>query len=493
MRSTYLTGFILGLICSFGQPPFNYVFPSLCSIALFLLILDNIKVTKQAILYSFFFGYGYFIYSHHWLIESFLAYGNQFLWLIPIAILVIPAAFAPYFALMGFLIHKYAKQNIIVIAFFWLFTEYLRSYGYIESPWLLIGYVWSDSEIVSQSVSAFGIWGLSFLTIIWAASIYSLVLSFNHPKHFTSVILAIISFIGCYTYGEIHLSSPLTTQKERVRVIQPNIDNNVFSRINKRYENLDKIIELSKEAKFKNIHFIVWPEGAHEFNGDKSFFEMVAKIIPPRAKLILNASRVQQIPEKHWNSMFVINHTGEVVDYYDKSHLVAFGEYIPLRYFIPFIQKITPGAIDYERGNLLTSMHVKPPFMPSICYEDAFPEFTTSNFTWIVNITNDGWFGTSIGPYQHLSIAKFRAIEHGVPMIRAALTGISAIIDAHGRIIKHIPLMTEGVIDTVIPPYITHFTYFHTLSLYSLILLIVTMIVLEKFLSKRLKNYSSIF
>ncbi|MGB4191775.1 MAG: apolipoprotein N-acyltransferase [Rickettsiales bacterium] len=488
MKKLYFVSFLLGLICSFGQPPFNYILPSLCSLALFFYFLESLKKTKEVFWFSFLFGYGYCFYSHHWLTESLLAYGDQFLWLLPIGIFFVPAVFAPYFALTGYLINKFAKGNILATAFIWLVCEYFRSYGYIESPWLLIGYIWSDSEVIRQVVSIFGIWGLSYLTILWAGAIHGIIQTFYGKDYFAIICVALLSYIICYSYGYYHLKdSPLTAQKAKVRIIQPNIDNNVFSRMNNRQQNLEKLMFLSQDAGEKEIDYIIWPEGAHEFNVDNQFQMLVKTIIPKDGFLIFNSSRTDKNITKYWNSLFVLNHKGKIVSYYDKMHLVALGEYIPLRRFLPFVNKIAPGSADYSRGTTQKIINVIPPFLPSICYEDAFPEAPPLRyFTWIVNITNDGWFGTSIGPYQHLSIAKFRAIEQGVPMIRAALTGISAIIDSFGNIVHHAPLLTEAVIDSTLPPYITDFTYYRTYGNRCLILLMLFTAYLEKFIQLRI-------
>lgn len=475
VKKNYFIAFILGLICSFGYPAFSYVLLSLCSLALFLYLLIDIKTAKQATWFSFSFGYGYYLYSHHWFNESLLAYGNELLWLMPFGLLLIPAFFAMYFALAGYLINSFAKDNIFIIALIWLAMEFTRSYAYIEFPWLLIGYIWSFSDVISQSVAVFSIWGLSFLSIIWMGAIYAVIqiIKDKNYKNYYVIIVAFISFVACHIYGYHRLNNPpsLVNQDVNVRVVQANLDKNIYSRINNRYENLMKHISLSEDAREKDIDYIIWPEGSHEYNLDRHLLNKVKYIIPPDGGLIFNSTRREKNSRKHWNSLFLVDHLGEIIDYHDKIHLVVLGEFIPFRTILPFINKITPGGTDYSPGKKLKALDPRHPFLPSICYEATFPDTTEEKFTWIVNITNDGWFGSSIGPYQHLAISKFRSIEQGVPMVRASLTGVSAIIDSFGRIMKHLPLLTEGILDSSLPAYVADYTYYRKYGYYSVICL----------------------
>ncbi len=483
MKKLYLIAFILGLICSFGQPPFNYAIASLCSLSLFFYLLNTIKNTKQIIWFSFLFGYGYYIYSYHWPSESVLTYGDQLLWLYPLGIIFIPAFFALYFILLGYLITKFAKNNVFLIALIWLVVEFIRSYVYIESPWILIGYIWSNSNIISQSASLFSIWGLSFLSLIWAGAIYSAVNIYTKKdiSQLSIIYVALISFIACYLYGEYRLNNPpkLTEQDAKIRIIQANIDRNIYSRMRNHHFNFMKHINASQTSKDEKIDYIIWPEGAHEYSlNTPGMLDTLRIVIPEDSLLILNATRREG--EKHWNSLYAIDHNGEVFDYYDKIHLVPLGEFIPFRTILPFISKLTSGGTDYSTGDGGKIINARHPFMPSVCYEAAFPESNPGFFTWILNITNDGWFGTSIGPYQHLAIAKFRSIEQGVPMARGSLTGISAIIDSFGNITKNLPLLTTGILDAQLPGYITKFTFYRYYGYYSVILLILSIFLLEK-------------
>ena len=484
----YFISFILGLIASFGQPPFNHVASSISALALFFYILLSLNKKTFKFWFSFCFGYGYCIYSVHWFSESLLTYGDSLLWLVPFGLLLMPAFFALYFALAGYLISKYSYNSIILIALIWIALELARSYAYIEFPWLLIGYIWSNSLVMSQIVSVFGIYGLSFLTIFWVGSIIEviiLIISKNKKLHNINLVyLAFFSFIACYTYGTIHLKAEITPQTARILIIQPNIEQNINLRIKNSYKNLTEAIKLSESN--KNVDYTIWPEGANEFQLDNNLLNLVKHASPNNGTLIFSSSRINKDTKQHWNSLFAINRDGVIIDYYDKIHLVPLGEFIPfkLRTLLPFINKITPGSADYSHGEFKKTINTKEPFLPSICYEAAFSEGSHQHFTWIVNLTNDGWFGSSIGPYQHLAMSKFRAIEQGTPMVRAALTGISAIIDSFGNIIKTIPLLKKGTIESIMPGYISDFTYFHFYGDYMLIILLIIFFILESLFNK---------
>ena len=490
----YFISFTLGLICSFGQPPFNYVIYSISALALFFYFLLNLNKNTSKFWFSFSFGYGYCIYSVHWFSESLLTYGDSLLWLVPFGLLLMPAFFALYFALAGYLISKYSYNNITLIALIWIALELVRSYAYIEFPWLLIGYIWSDSLVMSQIASVFGIYGLSFLTVFWVGSIMEatiLIIDRKNKLHNIKLVyLAFFSFLACYIYGVIHLKAEITPQTAKILVIQPNMDQNIDLRIKNSFKNLTDSIKLS--ASKEEVDYIIWPEGANEFQLDNNLLNILKNAAPHNGTLIFSSSRINKSTKQHWNSLFAINSDGVVIDYYDKIHLVPLGEFIPfkLRTLLPFINKITPGGTDYSHGEFKKTINTKEPFLPSICYEAAFPEGSSQSFTWIVNLTNDGWFGSSIGPYQHLAMSKFRAIEQGTPMVRAALTGISAIIDSFGNIIKTIPLLKKGTLESTLPGYISGFTYFHIYGNLMLIILLITFLTLS-FLFKKSVNLRS--
>jgi apolipoprotein N-acyltransferase len=178
-----------------------------------------------------------------------------------------------------------------------------------------------------------------------------------------------------------------------------------------------------------------------------------------------------------WNSLFAIDELGDVAAVYDKRHLVPFGEYVPLRSILP-LDKLTQGGSDFSPGDGARSMRLPglPEVSVLICYEVIFPGRVVdagSNAKWLLNITNDAWFGTSSGPYQHFAAARLRAVEEGLPLVRAANTGISAVVDSYGRVVAHLGLNRTGVIDAPLPKALEKRTPFARLGSWSLLILLI--------------------
>ncbi len=487
----YLISFILGLISSFGQPPYNFIWSAILAFALFIYFLN--QITKKKALFSFCFGYGYAVYSVHWFAESLYTYGDTLLWLVPISLIFMPVAIGLYFALFGFLIEKFNfKSSILLPAILWMAIEFCRSALPPKFSWLALGYIWSESIII-QNASIFGIWGISFLTFIWADAIAEMIKAFftKKVKNLELIVISCLSFLFCAIYGASHLNKEVVYQDLKVRIIQPNIDSNIYSRIRNRYKNLIEQIKLSKSE--NKVDYVIWPEGINEFTVDQVLLDLIKDAVPNNGELIFSGIRFNSYKDEAWNTMFIVDQQGKINNFYDKIHLVPFGEYIPfnLRKIFPFINKITPGEKDFSEGDNDPVIKSKIPFLARICYEATFTDSSKNDFTWMVNITNDGWFGKSIGPLQHLSMSRVRAIEQGVPMARSALTGVSAIIDSFGKINYSIPLLTQGIIEQQLPGYLKVKTPYRKYNSWMVVALMVAIILLEKFFKKALYKYSS--
>jgi apolipoprotein N-acyltransferase len=219
-----------------------------------------------------------------------------------------------------------------------------------------------------------------------------------------------------------------------------------------------KLVEMSRRDGFDGLAAVIWPETAPPFvvQPGSAALEVMARAVPPGGYLLTGAARGTRNREDGvWNSLLVIDGAGEIVATYDKVHLVPLGEYIPFhKQLAPVSGFIGRGSFEVGESRVTLDLPRLPSFSPIICYEVIFPAAVTgpgARPRWLLNVTNDAWFGLSSGPYQHLASARLRAVEEGLPMLRAANTGVSAVIDAYGRVLAAIDMQREGVIDHRIP------------------------------------------
>jgi apolipoprotein N-acyltransferase len=244
-----------------------------------------------------------------------------------------------------------------------------------------------------------------------------------------------------------------------LRVVQPNIRQQDKWARARQVPNFMLHLRLTAAPGPEAISHTIWPETATPFflaeRGDAR--RLMARAVARGGAVIAGAPRRSSPgrPFRLWNSLFAIDDTGAVTASYDKAHLVPFGEYVPLRRYLPLV-KLVQGQVDYAPGPGRRTLRVPglPPFSPLICYEAIFPGAVLDRSdrpAWLLNITNDAWFGTSAGPYQHLAIARTRAVEEGMALVRAANSGISAVIDPYGRVMARLGIGERGVIDSALP------------------------------------------
>ena len=244
-----------------------------------------------------------------------------------------------------------------------------------------------------------------------------------------------------------------------LRLVQPNIRQPDKWARERQVENFGLLLRLTSAAGRERITHTIWPETAATFFLDErdDARRHIARVTAPGGALITGTPRRSATvwPFRMWNSLMAIDHEGAVVATYDKAHLVPFGEYVPLGDILP-LAKVTRGRIDYAPGVGPRTLDIPglPPVSALICYEAIFPGAVVDRAkpaAWLLNITNDAWFGTSAGPYQHLAIARLRAVEEGLALVRAAYSGISAVADPYGRVMAWLGVGERGVIDSVLP------------------------------------------
>ncbi|MEM9683835.1 MAG: apolipoprotein N-acyltransferase [Pseudomonadota bacterium] len=242
-----------------------------------------------------------------------------------------------------------------------------------------------------------------------------------------------------------------------MRIVQAGIPQREKWRRDRRRQNLELHLRMTTEDRPDWVTHILWPENAATFfvEEEPAFRAAMARATPPGGMLITGAPRRVGPPVQIWNSVFAVDSRGAVAASYDKAHLVPFGEYMPLRRYLP-IDKVAHGAVDYSAGPGPATMRLTglPALSPLVCYEAIFPGAVldpSDRPAWLLNLTNDAWYGKTAGPHQHLAISRMRAVEEGLPLVRAANTGISAVIDPYGRELARLGLDRQGVLDFRLP------------------------------------------
>jgi apolipoprotein N-acyltransferase len=473
-KGKFFAATLAGALCSLAFAPFHFFVAAVFSLSIFYFLLEKKITRKEVFLLGFCYGFSYFLSGVYWIANSLLV-DEQFFWLIPFALTLIPAALAVYFGLFSlaykFLVEKFnfnkIYQKALIFACCWLVFEVLRSVLFTGFPWNLLGYIWLFDIAAAQLADLFGIYGLSFFAVL-ICLFPILFLQKNgtkisaDDKIFAAIL--VMFFVGNIAYGYLKIDEKkiITDPKAKLRLVQGNIEQEMKWNAQEKYQNLMKHIALSNAKSLEDVAAVIWSETSipYAIDGDSELLDKLALATPPQGVLISGALKVaysdiyKNEVSKVWNSVFVLNKNG-VIDSYDKHHLVPFGEYIPWQKYLPFVEKITEGSLGFSEGEgpktlLVPSSLSSFSFSPLICYEVIFSNETLNKKLrpdLLVNVTNDAWFGKSTGPYQHLDIAKMRSIEYGLPMARVANTGITAFIDPFGRIVDKINLNQSGIIE----------------------------------------------
>ncbi len=423
------------------------------------------------------FGFGYFLAGLYWIGHAFLVDAEMFAWLLPLAVAGLPAGLALFMAL-GFalarLIWPKDASRILALASALTASEWLRGHILTGFPWNAIGYALTEPLALAQSASLIGLWGLTFLALAIFASPAVLIDDLTTTRRpWIAPLAALFVLVTMGVYGTIRLASTPTTLVDnvRLRLMQPNLQQDVKFNYGAKRAVMEKYLALSDRATgpqstgVRDATILIWPESAFPFflTREADAMAQIAALLHQGTILLTGAVRLPDASPgakltRAYNSIYAIDHDGTILSVYDKLHLVPFGEYLPYQDTMEklgFMQltKMRGGFIPGTRRQTIMLPGV-PRVLPLICYEAIFPGNIASRGDrpdWIVNVTNDGWFGISSGPYQHLQQGRLRAIEQGLPLVRSANTGISAVIDPMGRMIAHLDLGIEGVLDSGLP------------------------------------------
>jgi apolipoprotein N-acyltransferase len=423
------------------------------------------------------FGFGYFLAGLYWIGYAFLVDAKTFGWLLPVAVAGLPAYLALYTALglaAARLIWVRGPERILALAVTLTAAEWLRGHLLSGFPWNAFGYALTQPLVLAQSVSLVGVWGLTFLAIAICAS--PAVLADERtdtPRPYRAPLIGLVILAAFAGYGAARLAThPTGTVKGvKLRIMQPNLQQDVKFNYAAKDQVMARYLRLSDRATgpqsngVRDATHLIWPESAFPFflTREPDALSQIAALLAPSTELIVGAVRAAPAVEgqrvtRAYNSVYVIDPDGSIRGIYDKVHLVPFGEYLPFQNLLESfgLRQLTKQVGGFLSGDRRRAMDVAgaPKMLPLICYEAIFAGAAVPRGErpgWLVNITNDGWFGISSGPYQHFQQARVLAIAEGLPLVRAANTGISAVIDPVGRVISWLPLGTEGVLDAPLP------------------------------------------
>ena len=460
---------MLGVLAATALPPVHllpFLIPAFVGL---VWLVESSGRLRAAFAVGWWFGFGHFVAGLYWIAFALLIEPEKFAWMIPFAVFGLAAGFAVFPALATLATAASRLRGVagvLVLGAAWTALEWVRGWAFTGFPWNLIGTVWVVSDGVIQIAAIVGVHGLSLLTVIAAAM--PAAVAGGAGRRAAHAAIGVFVVLGIvWAGGLIRLAGAAdqVVPGVRLRLVQANIPQRLKWRPELRRQHVERQIRMSTRPPdpasggAPPTH-VIWGETMVPFAlaGNPELLSSIAGATPPRGVTIVGALRTTQDrtrPVRVWNSLHAVDSRGRVVGSYDKFHLLPFGEYVPFRRFLKFA-KVTEGRGDFAPGPGLVTLRLPglPPVSPLICYEVIFPGEVLDRRDrpqWLLNLTNDSWFGSSPGPHQHFAAARLRAVEEGVPLVRVANTGITAVVDAYGRTVARLGLGREGVIDADLP------------------------------------------
>ena len=453
-KSVFLRFFLLGLALAFTQDPFNIPYCTFLVLPLVsFLAMRFLKTSKQYSISGFVFGLGYFGLTFIWIINPFMVDPQKNFWLAPIAYLLFISALSLFWAL-AFYFSNYLSRDgeekskkVLCLSILFALAELLRCYLFSGFPWAILSYGWVDTP-VSIFVTWLGPYILNSLIIIVG---FNLLYSSKLNNAF-KVIFLLTAFYGLQNS---YLENDITEANEKliVRLVQPNIKQKDKWKKENELSHLEILIDLSNKSPKPDL--VIWPETAVYWLPEEKPEKLKYIAEQVGSPVLFGALRFNRGTKKLFNAAFLIDDEGQIQSIYDKTFLVPFGEYLPLGGLLRYLNifgnnyRLVDGFSSGTGLKLIKNLGL-PTFLPLICYEALFSNEILGQVKearWIINITNDAWFGNGSGPKQHLNIARMRALENNIPLIRVSNNGISAKISKNGKIEEYIPLNEKGFLD----------------------------------------------
>jgi apolipoprotein N-acyltransferase len=435
----------------------------------------RLAAVLPAALVGWCFGFGYFVAGLWWIGAAFLVDAKDFAWLMPFAVVALPAGLALFHAAamaLARLMWTWSAGRIVVLALTLGGAEWLRGHVLTGFPWNSLGYALADNLWLGQAAALVGMEGLTPIAIAIFAAPATLIAGTGWRRwRPTAAALVLLAVLAGYGIARLAAAGPVASTGMKVRIVQPNIPQDDKFRADRKDDIVQRFLALSDEATgpatsgVGDFSLLVWPESAFPFflARNPDVLQEIGDLLPASTTLVTGAARAV-VPADggrptFYNSIRVIAGDGTIVGTYDKVHLVPFGEFLPWQ---PLLERIGLRQLTHLIGGFTAGSGPKTLLLPNglkiapmICYEAIFPGAAVDPAARpdaLVNVTNDAWFGDTPGPRQHLAQARVRAVEEGLPLVRAANNGISAIVDPYGRIVGALRLDDAGVLDGSLPP-----------------------------------------
>ena len=458
----YVIPFFIGLITSYSLPPFSFFFINFITFPILLLFLvsNYQKGSWTSFNIGWMFGFGYFISNLYWITNA-LTFEEIFKPLIPISFILIPLFLGIFYGLVtlicSFFNLKKNISSILIFSFFFSLIEFIRGFIFGGFPWNLIVYSWSDYLEFLQILSFTGTYALNLLSITIFLTPAIIFFNFRSITKILTLIFVTILIITNFFYGTLTIEKNKKVDETNlnfiIKIISPKIEIDRFFQNESPEKTILDLVKLSEPNNIEKTIFI-FPEGAlaNLYLEDlKNYNYIFSENFSDQHKIILGINSKEE--SNIFNSMVVLDNNANILTKYNKNKLVPFGEFLPFENLFTKLglKKITRGYQSFipdNKRNLISVNNIN--FIPLICYEIIYSgkiNKNNQNFEFIINISEDGWFGNSIGPYQHFSHSIFRAIEEGKNLVRSANNGISAFINTKGQIINKIKSTDKGFIE----------------------------------------------
>ncbi len=443
-----LLAFAAGALLATVQVPWSFPPAYFLAIPVLFRLHRGAPDKRRAALLGWMAGLAYFGLTLSWLVEPFMVEARTQGWMAPFALFFMAAGLALFWALAFGLARR---GSIAGFAGLWMLAELVRSYIFTGFAWGLIAQGWIDTPLI-QSAALVGVHGLGLLSVV------GVLLLARGTRGAVALGLGVFALL--WGYGIIRESRPVYERETpfTVRLVQPNAAQELKWLPEFQPVFFDRQLALTAEGDSRP-DLVIWPEAAVPFLPDTRPDLRARMAAAAKGSRIAFGARRRDEAGRWFNALFLLDPAGEIVARYDKQHLVPFGEYIPLsglleKTGIGWLKGLTGTGFSAGDGPVVIKALPVPAFVPLICYEAVFPQdvqVAGQRAEWLLQITNDAWFGKFSGPYQHLAQARIRAIEQGLPLARAANTGVSAVIGPYGRIRAMLPLNVAGKVDAPLP------------------------------------------